>query len=107
MIHELEFEGMSGMLGGTLLMGLLWLPLMLIVAIVAWQLLRRSGRRSRSRPARCVLEERYARGEIDREEYLRRLADLTPAVPGARRSSYADRPPDTQGRHLHHPAEAP
>jgi uncharacterized membrane protein len=28
-------------------------------------------------PARAILDERYARGEIDREEYLQRRADLS------------------------------
>jgi len=35
------------------------------------------GQPRRSRPL-DILEERYARGEIDREEFLRRKADLTP-----------------------------
>ena len=45
------------------------------------------------------------RGEIDQEEYLRRRADLTRAVPRVRQSSYADQLTRTLGRHLHHPTE--
>ena len=32
---------------------------------------------SRSSPGLAILEERYARGEIDREEYLQKKRDLT------------------------------
>ena len=35
-----------------------------------------SGERSGSRRARDLLDERYARGEIDTEEYRERLAEL-------------------------------
>jgi putative membrane protein len=34
------------------------------------------GGEPRPRTPRDILDERYARGEIDREEYLRRLQDI-------------------------------
>ena len=46
-----------------------------IVAVVRNVSGGRGGRRSRS-PGLDVLEERYARGEIDREEYLQKKRDL-------------------------------
>ena len=64
--------------------GLVWL-ILVVGAIVGLVLLLRSGSGSRSsagrRSALDVLDERYARGEIEREEYLRRKDDLT-APPG-------------------------
>ncbi len=57
-----------------------WMPVMgvLLTALVMWLVLlvtRPSWSRSESR-GRAVLEERYARGEIDREEFLTRKNDL-------------------------------
>jgi putative membrane protein len=37
---------------------------------------RGQGRDAADGQARAILDERYARGEIDREEYLRRRRDL-------------------------------
>jgi putative membrane protein len=57
-----------------------WLFMALIVVLVAWLVwsTTRSGDR-RTPPgstALAVLDERYARGEIEREDYLRRKEDL-------------------------------
>lgn len=55
------------------------LPALVVVAIGAtlWSTLRGTGRNGPGgRSAVDVLDERYARGEIDREEYLRRRKDL-------------------------------
>jgi putative membrane protein len=55
-------------------------------ALVAWLVVTivRSGRVSDPDASRAeaILAERYARGEIDAEEYHRRLRDLEPAGPG-------------------------
>lgn len=54
---------------------LVWIvPLLLLVLLF----LRYSGGREdrRGKTAPEILEARYARGEIDREEYLKRRADL-------------------------------
>lgn len=57
-------------------MVLVWLIPVLLVALVI-----RYGIRSRDeKPERTsldILEARYARGEIDRDEFLKRRADLT------------------------------
>jgi putative membrane protein len=58
-----------------------WLFMALIVVLVAWLIWTtvRGGepRRPSSRSAALeVLDERYARGEIEREEYLQRKEDL-------------------------------
>lgn len=74
--------GMSGwgwgLMGG--LHGLFWLVLLVLagVALVALvrYLWRGGGAESPASSARRVLDERYARGEIDRTEYLQRRQDL-------------------------------
>lgn len=75
-----EMEGggmMDGMMGGWM-----WLlPLLLVIAIAVAIIaaVRNSGDRGRSsnRPSpRELLDQRYAAGEIDREEYLERRSDL-------------------------------
>jgi putative membrane protein len=64
------------MLGGGLLMTLLWLVPILIVGFVGWRLARRAGHPEEPSSPKLTLGERYARGEIGREEYLQKLADL-------------------------------
>lgn len=60
-----------------------WMTIAMVVfwGLVAWvvvTLARRPGPDRGSRTAEDVLAERYARGEIDDEEYHRRLAALRP-----------------------------
>ncbi len=66
-----------GMGGGWLFMVLL----LVVVVALAVGVLRQFGddrreRRMLGRSARDILDERYARGEIDSDEYRRRRADL-------------------------------
>ena len=65
---------------GWLFMGLLSIVSILIVGWVIWTLIRRplSGGVNAlpSSSARQILDERYARGEITREEYERIKTDL-------------------------------
>ena len=63
-------------------MGWMWLWWILglgLLAVVAWALVR-AGSSSAMPPQEdspeTVLKRRYARGEIDREDYERRLSDL-------------------------------
>lgn len=54
---------------------LVWLVPVLLVALVIRYVIRdRDGKTERT--ALDILEGRYARGEIDREEFLKRRADL-------------------------------
>lgn len=59
-----------------------WLSMILIVATVVWLISWTTRQRpiseSSSRGALDVLDERYARSEIDRQEYLERKKDLRP-----------------------------
>ena len=68
--------GWGGMwLGPLLMIGWVALIVALIVAVVRWLGVGvQNG--GRARTARHILDERYARGEIDREEYLRRRQDI-------------------------------
>lgn len=72
------YDGMpwsGGMFGGGIFMLLFWvLVIAAVVALVAWGMRAASGRAGNS--ALQILEERYARGEIDREEYLAKRRDL-------------------------------
>jgi putative membrane protein len=74
--------GMGGYaLWGGLMMVLFWgVVIVFIVAVVRWLVGGSAGRHphlhERSNRALEILEERYARGEIEREEYLQRRDDL-------------------------------
>ena len=77
---DYEGYGMGWHWLGWLVMAAIWLiPVLLVLAAVKYLM---GGRRSNApdgekKPeALAVLEERYARGEIDREEYLQKRDDL-------------------------------
>ena len=55
-----------------------WFALMIavIVLLVRWLGGGSGGRSASTRTARDILDERYARGEIDRKEYLQRQKDI-------------------------------
>ncbi len=57
---------------------LAWFALMIavIVLLVRWLGGGSGGRSASTSTARDILKERYARGEIDREEYLQRQKDI-------------------------------
>lgn len=64
-----------GMGFGALGMILVWVvPLILIFLLFRY--FSADRREGRGKTALEILEERYARGEIDREEYLKRRSDL-------------------------------
>lgn len=65
--------GWGGMWPGPLFMIAV---LALIVAVVRWLGSSSDDAGRRAHTARDILDERYARGEIDREEYRRRRNDI-------------------------------
>ena len=79
-----NFPGMWGYGSGwwMLFHGLIWLVFLVVFVIAAVALIRylwRAGGGGAGRSAGSalrILEERYARGEIDREEFLQRKRDL-------------------------------
>ncbi len=69
---------MHGFMGDGLWMGMMWFwPLLLVAVVVAvlWAVLRGSRREEQERPEE-ILKRRYARGEIDEEEYRRKMDEL-------------------------------
>lgn len=58
---------------------IVWLAALvaIIVALVRWLGGTGGGAGRSARSARDILDERYARGEIDREEYMRRRQDVS------------------------------
>lgn len=69
------------MMDGPMMMGWFWIwPLLVLIGVlllgyVAYRLAQ--GAASTGRPsARQILDERYARGEIDDQEYRQRRAEL-------------------------------
>jgi len=61
-------------------MGFMWIFWVLLIVLIVWLLVRAASGRptkgdSQDSPEQ-ILKRRYARGEIDKEEYERRLSDL-------------------------------
>lgn len=65
------------MMGWGMLWMIVWwlLPIVAIVALLRWML--RSEPRPRAKTALDILKERYARGEIDQEEFQRKKRELS------------------------------
>ena len=62
-------------------MGLGWILIIVVIAVMVWLLVRgplvTGGRGQSERPSALdVLKERYARGEIGREEFEQKRRDL-------------------------------
>ena len=72
-----RYDHMDGWSGWMWFGGLFWLLIIAsIVAVVTWLLIRATGpagdTRDSSDSARRILAERFARGGIDEDEYIRR-----------------------------------
>jgi putative membrane protein len=75
-MHDWMGWGWGGMwLGPLFMIAVLALVVAAIVALARW-VGRGGDGGGRMRTARDILDERYARGEIDREEYQRRRDDI-------------------------------
>ncbi len=72
-MHDWNMWGGGGMWFGPLLM-FVWLGVFvaIIVVLVRWL----GGADRSARRASDILDDRYARGEIDREEYMKRKHDI-------------------------------
>ncbi len=60
--------------------GFMWIFWILLIVVVVWLVVaftRDAGRDTRSKTPLQILEERYARGEIDEEEFEKRRRHLT------------------------------
>jgi putative membrane protein len=75
------FDGGWGPL--ELLFGLAWLGFWVAVVVLVVRVLRSGPARTRPSSALRVLEERYARGEIDRDEFFERRRVLLGEPPAA------------------------
>ena len=74
-------NGMDGMMGGFMIFGLLFL--VAIIALIVWLVMRllpnqpgRNRPEAREDSAEQILRERFARGEVDAEEYEHSLEIL-------------------------------
>ena len=67
---------MGGWFGGGILMVVFWA---LVIALIVWAVRETNGRHHRhySNSALDILKERYAKGEIDREEFESKKKDLS------------------------------
>lgn len=75
-----NWNGWMGSLGmgiGGVFMLLFWALVMLVVVLlIRWQLSSTGGVDRKRRSPRDILDERYASGEIGREEYEQKRRDL-------------------------------
>jgi putative membrane protein len=73
--------GMGGWMGGWMfLASLVFLVLLILSGVLVWALIKREGNPTRPSPplteAYDILEQRYARGEIDLQEFEERRQAL-------------------------------
>ena len=66
---------------GMFFVGLLWVAMLVAIAVLLVPLLVRGRHPRVGADAREVLDSRYARGEIDRDGYLRMRTDLADRAP--------------------------
>jgi putative membrane protein len=79
-----NFGPFDGDMGGfEVLFGLAWLAFWIAVVVIVIRLLRSGPTTTRPSSALRVLEERYARGEIDRDEFFERRRVLLGEPPAA------------------------
>jgi len=77
MMYDWGSYGGWGMGFGMVFMLLFWVLVILgIAALIRWMTTQSPNRNSRDKSALEILQERYARGEIDREEYEQKKRDL-------------------------------
>lgn len=66
----------SGMFGGGLAMIVMWLvPILLVVGVIVF-LTKRPGFGPNKKTSLDILKERYARGEIGKDEFDQRTRDI-------------------------------
>lgn len=71
-------QGWAGMGIGMIGMAVFWILIIVLIVVLIGRLLGSGGREDR-RPAKTaldILNERYAAGEIEREEYEQKKRDL-------------------------------
>lgn len=80
MMNDWHSFGGWGMGLGFIFMLLFWALVILgIAALIRWLMTQSSpGKNSHDKTPLEIVQERYARGEINREEYEQKLRDLTP-----------------------------
>ncbi len=60
-------------------MGIIWIVVLVVAVVLVYRLVKLSGSRDRDFPGESpetILKQRYARGEISKDEYERLLEDL-------------------------------
>ena len=69
---------MDGWWGVGLIMMLFWIGILVLIGVLIWRLLERRdvSERSTEESALEILKRRYARGEIDREEFEEKKRDV-------------------------------
>ncbi len=69
---------MDGWWGVGLIMMLFWIGILVLIGVLIWRLLEGRGglERSTEESALEILQRRYARGEIEREEFEEKKRDL-------------------------------
>lgn len=75
-MHEWAWHGWWP-LGGLIWLAFLGLAIVGLITVVRWLFGDKGPERRHPSSALAILEERYARGEINREEYDQRRRDLT------------------------------
>ena len=80
MMYDWGSYGGWGMGFGMVFMLLFWVLIILgVAALIRWLMTQSSpDRGSRDKSPLEIVQERYARGEIDREEYEQKKRDLKP-----------------------------